>query len=87
MGLIGVENERAQESGGGSDAEGDDSMSASDFLTAIFQTPSLELCYKMGRDYAANGATEENCNFLLFGSPEKTRAWERGRDDASGDAK
>jgi len=57
-------------------------MAASDFLTAFLGSPTLEFCYKMGRDYAVNGANEENCNFLLFGSPEKTKAWERGRDEA-----
>jgi len=48
----------------------------------LFNTPTLEFCYKMGRDYAANGANEENCHFLLLGSQEKTKEWERGRDDA-----
>jgi len=54
----------------------------SNFITAMFNTPTLEFCYRMGRDYAANGANEENCHFLLFSSPERTKEWERGRDDA-----
>lgn len=55
-------------------------MSLLDFIA---NTPTLEFCYQMGRDYAINGANEENCHFLLFGSAEMTKAWERGRDEAA----
>lgn len=57
-------------------------MNTSDFLTNFLGTPTLDYCYQMGRDYAKNGANEQNCHFLLFGSEEKTKAWERGRDEA-----
>jgi hypothetical protein len=44
--------------------------------------PSLEETYRMGRDYALNGASEESCHFYLFATPEHLRAWEEGKADA-----
>ena len=38
--------------------------------------------YEAGRDYAAHGANEDNCHFSLFSTAEKTKQWERGRDQA-----
>ena len=42
--------------------------------------PELEYAYQMGQDCARNGANLTNCNFDIFSTPEKTKAWERGRD-------
>jgi ribosome modulation factor len=44
--------------------------------------PTLEEAYRMGRDYALNGANEENCHFRQFATPEHLRAWEEGKADA-----
>ena len=42
--------------------------------------PSRGETYRMGGDYALNGASEENYHFLLFApTPEHVRAWEDGR--------
>jgi len=38
----------------------------------------LKHAYKMGADYAKNGATSENCNFMLFRTDALTAEWERG---------
>ena len=42
---------------------------------------SKEYAYKMGLDFAKNGANEKNCHFSIFSSPENTRAWEKGEKD------
>ena len=42
---------------------------------------STEYAYKMGIDCAVNGATETNCHFSIFSSPENTKAWEQGKKD------
>ncbi len=42
---------------------------------------SKEYAYKMGKDYAKNGANTTNCNFAIFSSKENTRAWEEGKSD------
>lgn len=41
---------------------------------------TYELAYKMGQDYARNGATTTNCNFAIFSRREFKDAWENGRD-------
>ena len=41
----------------------------------------LDAAYQAGRDYAQNGATDENCNADLFLGPKFTRAWEQGCDE------
>lgn len=38
--------------------------------------------YEAGKDSVINGANTENCNFRIFSTPEKTKAWERGVADA-----
>ncbi len=43
-----------------------------------------EHCYKMGYDCGKNGSNTTNCHFALFASPEKTKAWERGKKKAEG---
>ena len=43
---------------------------------------NLKTCYDMGFDSVKNGATEENCHFGLFRTPEMTKAWEDGCNDA-----
>jgi hypothetical protein len=39
--------------------------------------------YKMGVDYAKNGATQKNCHFSIFSTEEKMKAWEKGKKDGS----
>ena len=41
----------------------------------------LQNAYEMGKDNAINGSNETNCDFRIFSSPEKTKEWERGRDE------
>ena len=41
-------------------------------------TNELKHAYEMGKDKAKNGANETNCNFAIFSTPEKTKAWEKG---------
>jgi len=41
-----------------------------------------EYAYKMGYDRQKNGANTTNCHFMIFSSPENTRAWEKGQRDA-----
>ena len=36
--------------------------------------------YEAGKDCALNGANQENCDFRIFSSPEKTKAWENGKN-------
>ena len=43
----------------------------------------IEYAYKMGYDCGKNGATETNCHFAIFSSPENTAAWDRGERDAN----
>jgi len=43
---------------------------------------TLAECYQAGRQSVLIGATEENCHFRFFGSPESTAEWERGARDA-----
>lgn len=42
----------------------------------------LERCERMGYESQKYGANVMNCSFRIFGSPEGTKAWERGRDRA-----
>ncbi len=42
---------------------------------ARFPTP-----FDAGYDYAKNGADEDNCHFIWFGSVTSLAEWERGRD-------
>jgi len=42
----------------------------------------LQHAYEMGRNANFNKPDEVNCDFRIFSSPAKTRAWERGRDEA-----
>ena len=38
--------------------------------------------YKMGKDYALNGANAENCHFSIFSSPQNTKLWTQGIREA-----
>lgn len=38
--------------------------------------------YDAGYDSIVNGPDMENCHFAWFNSPEKTKEWEHGRDNA-----
>lgn len=44
--------------------------------------PDEKVCFAMGYDSEVNGADEKNCHFSLFSSVERTRAWERGKEQA-----
>jgi len=37
---------------------------------------------RMGFDCGKNGPNQTNCHFSIFGSPELTRAWEKGKKRA-----
>lgn len=41
-----------------------------------------EEAYKLGKDYALNGANTTNCNFTVFASEQLKTAWEAGRDES-----
>lgn len=45
--------------------------------------PSTDYAYQMGYDYSRHGASEVNCFFTLFATPELLRAWEEGKADAA----
>ena len=51
------------------------------FLAEI-PTSNEKICFAMGYDCEMNGADEKNCHFSLFSSPEKTKAWESGKEKA-----
>lgn len=38
--------------------------------------------YDAGKRSARDGCNEDNCHFSYFATPELTKAWERGRDEA-----
>ena len=52
-----------------------------DFLAEI-PKPDEKICFANGYDCEMNGANTTNCHFSLFGSPERTKAWERGKEAA-----
>lgn len=47
-------------------------------MSKEYSDSELQNCFEMGHDYKENGADEVNCNFQLFSTPEKTKAWEHG---------
>lgn len=53
-----------------------------DILATPYNNSDLKHCYEMGKDSVISGVNETNCNFRLFGTPEKRKAWERGVRDA-----
>lgn len=44
-----------------------------------YEDSTLQYCYEMGWDSSINGANTTNCNFNLFSSPDRKKAWEKGR--------
>ena len=42
---------------------------------------SKEYAYKMGLNFAKNGANTTNCHFSIFSSPENSEAWVKGAKD------
>lgn len=40
------------------------------------------MAYILGYKCGLNGPNETNCHYSLFGTPELTQAWERGKADA-----
>ena len=45
-----------------------------------------QMAYEFGRDCEINGANTSNCNFAIFSRPEYTKAWEKGKKEASASA-
>lgn len=45
-------------------------------------TITIEESRRSGYDCGMNGANMTNCHFLIFSTPENTRAWECGKADA-----
>lgn len=41
----------------------------------------IKQAYRAGLDSFKNGVNEINCDFRLFSSPQKTKAWEWGKDN------
>lgn len=39
-------------------------------------------CYNAGYDCGKNGVTASNCCFSFFRTPEMTKEWERGKEQA-----
>lgn len=50
----------------------------SKFAMSKFATVE-QMCEAAGYDAGRNKPDEQNCHFSLFGTPEMTRAWERGK--------
>lgn len=46
---------------------------------------SLEACYNAGYDAGKNGATIDNSHFKFFTTPERTKAWEKGKEAGAND--
>ena len=46
-----------------------------------FSMPYEQHAYRQGFNCGVYGATEENCNFSLFGNRASTAAWEAGKSD------
>ena len=40
---------------------------------------TIDHAFKMGADFAVNGANDKNCDFRIFLTHESTRAWEDGK--------
>lgn len=40
---------------------------------------TVQQAFDFGYDAGKNGANTTNCNFAIFSTPEKTKAWERGK--------
>ena len=45
----------------------------------VYADSTFQKCYEMGFDSKINGANKENSNYSLFSSPDRKKAWERGR--------
>lgn len=43
----------------------------------MFNTP-----YEAGYDAEENGSSVRNCHYGFFSTPERTKQWEHGRNDA-----
>jgi hypothetical protein len=41
-----------------------------------------QMAYAAGYDCGWNGANEKNCDFRFFRTPEMTREWEKGKEEA-----
>ena len=56
-------------------------------MKKIYSDSQLQECYEKGYDSVVNGANTINCNFELFSSPKKRKAWEEGERNAKKDNK
>ncbi len=50
-------------------------------MKRIYDDTILQKCYEGGFDCAINGANMANSNFLMFTSPDRTKAWKRGNKE------
>lgn len=53
-------------------------------MRKIYDDPRLQYCYDRGFDAGKNGANKLNSHYLLFTSPDKTKAWEHGNKEGKG---
>lgn len=49
-------------------------------FTGIQKRLTLKEAFQLGLDCGMNGATEKNCDFRIFATPELTKEWERGNN-------
>lgn len=46
-----------------------------------------QMAYDAGYSAGIDGADTTNCNFSIFSTPEKTKAWEAGKQNGDAEAK
>ncbi len=52
-------------------------------LSSLSKIYTLKECEDFGYDYGLNGATEINCDFRIFSSHARMKAWEKGKKKAT----
>ena len=52
-------------------------------LFELLKETTIDKCYSAGYDAGKNKPNEINSHFRFFSTPEKTKAWERGKEDGS----
>lgn len=53
-------------------------------MSKFYGDQALQEAYDSGVDCAKNGANTKNCNFIIFSSPEMSKAWQEGSDSLQG---